>query len=53
MFPSDAGRCMRVAALLARSGNRAEAANWYRRALEIEPKLEDARAALVVLAQRG
>jgi thioesterase domain-containing protein/Flp pilus assembly protein TadD len=52
MFPSDAGRCMRLAALLARSGKRAEAADWYRRALEIEPKLEDARAALVVLAQR-
>jgi tetratricopeptide (TPR) repeat protein len=53
MFPSDAGRCMRLAALLARSGKRAEAADWCRRVLEIEPKLEDARAALVVLAQRG
>jgi tetratricopeptide (TPR) repeat protein len=52
MFPSDAGRCMRLAGLVARTGNRAEAANWYRRALEIEPKLEEARAALVALPQR-
>jgi hypothetical protein len=43
---------MRLAGLVARTGNRAEAANWYRRALEIEPKLEEARAALVALPQR-
>ena len=49
--PRDPRKCLRVGRLLSRAGRSAEASDWYKKALALDPNLSEATTALAYLAR--